>query len=809
MQQPSCLAGGGDAGARLRAIDWSRNPLGPVASWPMSLQAAVRIVLSSEFPMMLHWGPELITIYNDAYAPSLGKKHPGNLGQPAKEWWSEMWDQLAPIFDQVLAGKPFFVEDARYTPDRDGTPQEAFFTHCHSPLWDDDGQIAGIFLVVTETTRSIVAERKLAEVNANLARQVEERTAERDHIWQHSLDMLGVADHQGVWLAINPAWNRLLGWEPDEVVGRTSEWIEHPDDQARTRAEISQLALGQTTFEFGNRFRARNGDYRTLSWTATFSGAKIYAIGRDVTQEWNRAQALHDAEDFARLALRSVGGVGVWTFDASTDRFTCDAAIADLYGIDPERGAVGVPAAEFVSNVHPDDRARLRETMANGLQKSGELELEYRIVHADGAVRWVLSRGITYFDEAGRPVRRTGVGIETTKQREIEEALRQSQKMEAVGQLTGGLAHDFNNLLAVITGSLDLMGRRLAQNRVDQLDKFMDAAQSAARRAASLTHRLLAFSRRQTLDPKPTNVSSMVEDMQDMINRTVGPEISVAIVPADDIWTSLVDPSQLENALLNLCINARDAMPDGGRMTIETANTHIAPGRAAVRDMPPGQYVALSVSDTGIGMPPEVIARVFEPFYTTKPIGQGTGLGLSMVYGFAKQSEGQVRIHSEVGRGTTVTIYLPRSLTEVVADQNNGSSMPDRVERGRTVLVVDDEEHIRMLIADVLQDLGCDVLEAETGQAGLTILQATPWIDLLITDVGMPGGMNGRQLADAARQHHPNLKTLFITGYAETAVVSHGHLEQGMAILTKPFAIEVLANRVKEMIESDRTLRQT
>ena len=367
----------------------------------------------------------------------------------------------------------------------------------------------------------------------------------------------------------------------------------------------------------------------------------------------------------------------------------------------------------------------------------------------------------------------------------------------------------FNNLLAVITGSLDLMGRRLAQNRVDQLQKFMDAAQTAAKRAASLTHRLLAFSRRQTLDPKPTNISNMVEGMQDMINRTVGPEISVAIVPKGSIWTTLVDPSQLENALLNLCINARDAMPEGGRITVETVNMKLDRGQAASRDMPPGQYVALSVSDTGTGMPPEVIARVFEPFYTTKPIGQGTGLGLSMVYGFAKQSEGQVRIHSKVGRGTTVTIYLPRSLTEVVADRDSGNVMPDRVERGRTVLVVDDEEHIRMLIADVLQDLGCEVLEADTGQAGLAILQTTPWIHLLITDVGMPGGMNGRQLADAARQHRPNLKTLFITGYAETAIISHGHLEQGMAVLTKPFAIEELAKRVKEMIESDQPLSQT
>jgi len=315
---------------------------------------------------------------------------------------------------------------------------------------------------------------------------------------------------------------------------------------------------------------------------------------------------------------------------------------------------------------------------------------------------------------------------------------------------------------------------------------------------------LLAFARRQTLDPKPTDINRLVRGMEELIRRTVGPEIAVEpTVGAVGLWTSLVDAGQLENALLNLCINARDAMPDGGKLTMETGNCWLDERMARDRDLPPGQYVSLCVSDNGIGMPPDVVAKAFDPFFTTKPIGQGTGLGLSMIYGFAKQSGGQVRIYSEVGQGTTVCLYLPRHLGDAeVSEQGAELADAPRAEDGQTVLVVDDEPTVRMLVTEVLEDLGYKAIEAADGAAGLHVLQSDARIDLLVTDVGLPGGMNGRQLADAARVARSGLKVLFITGYAENAVLSQEHLDPGMHVLIKPFAMEALASRIKNLIDN-------
>jgi signal transduction histidine kinase len=388
------------------------------------------------------------------------------------------------------------------------------------------------------------------------------------------------------------------------------------------------------------------------------------------------------------------------------------------------------------------------------------------------------------------------------EQRAAEEALRQSQKMEAVGQLTGGLAHDFNNILTGIMGSLELMRTRISQGRVAEADSFVTAALAASRRAASLTHRLLAFSRRQTLDPKPTDANRLVTGMEELVRRTVGPHIALEVVTAGGLWPTLIDGPQLENALLNLCLNARDAMPDGGRITIETANRWLDETAARDRDLPPGQYVSISVTDTGTGMAPDVIARAFEPFFTTKPMGQGTGLGLSMIYGFVRQSGGQVRIYSEVGRGTSMHLYLPRNYgSEIERSAAMDPSPAVPLAAGETVMIVDDEPTVRMLVCEVLKELGYTALEAADGPSALPTLQSKARIDLLITDVGLPGGMNGRQLADAARFSRPGLKVLFITGYAENAIIGNGQLEPGMQVMTKPFVMEALANRVRSLIE--------
>ncbi len=469
---------------------------------------------------------------------------------------------------------------------------------------------------------------------------------------------------------------------------------------------------------------------------------------------------------------------------------------------------LGYHASEMIGHnlldyVWPEDAGLNQGALLDDVSKKTLTNFENRYRHRDGTARW-LSWNTTL---EGDLIYGYGRDITESRQQQkalanAEDQLRQAQKMEAVGQLTGGLAHDFNNLLAAITGSLEMLEMRISQGRSADYDRYMVAAKSSAKRAAALTHRLLAFSRRQTLDPKPVSVNRLVNGLEELIRRTVGPEITVEFVGAARLWTTFVDGGQLENSLLNLCINARDAMPDGGRLTVETANRWIDARSAREHDLVSGQYVSLSVSDTGTGMPPSVIARAFDPFYTTKPIGQGTGLGLSMVYGFAKQSGGQVRIYSEVGKGSMVCIYLPRHLGdgEIAEEAAEPNGVPKHDGSGKVVLVVDDEAIVRMLIVDVLTELGYEALEAHDGPSALKIIDAKIKLDLLITDVGLPSGMNGRQVADAARIRQHDLKIMFVTGYAENAVVGNGHLDPGMHILTKPFPIDELSRRIREIL---------
>ncbi len=382
--------------------------------------------------------------------------------------------------------------------------------------------------------------------------------------------------------------------------------------------------------------------------------------------------------------------------------------------------------------------------------------------------------------------------------RATEEALLQSQKMEAVGQLTGGIAHDFNNLLTGIVGSLDLLQTRLNQGRTDNVARYINAAMTSANRAAALTHRLLAFARRQPLIPKSVDVNQLVVSLEDLLRRTIGETIDLQIVAAADLWSTLCDPNQLESALLNLAINARDAMPDGGRLTIATSNALLDSVNADTPALSPGDYVCITVTDTGVGMSAEVAARAFDPFFTTKPIGQGTGLGLSMIYGFARQSNGHATIDSKIGQGTTVRLYLPRHRGDTDASQASVATA-EHAATGETVLVVEDEPVVRGVVLEMLAEQGYRTLEAVDGPSGLKILRSDQRIDLLVTDVGLPG-MNGRQVADQARESRADLKILFITGYAESVAIADGFLQPGMEMITKPFDLDHLAQRIRAMV---------
>lgn len=390
----------------------------------------------------------------------------------------------------------------------------------------------------------------------------------------------------------------------------------------------------------------------------------------------------------------------------------------------------------------------------------------------------------------------------TAQLRHNEEVLRQSQKMEAVGQLTGGIAHDFNNMLTGIIGSLELLRRRLARGRLEDLDSLIDLGVTSANRAAGLTHRLLAFSRRQSLDSKPVEMNALVVSMGELLQRSIDERIRLDMQLSEPLWVAEADPNQLESALLNLVINARDAMPDGGELVVKTANRALDEDFTQPHsNLAPGDFVVLSVTDNGCGMTQSTINRAFDPFFTTKPIGQGTGLGLSMIYGFSKQSGGHVAIQSTVGEGTTVSLFLPRYLGDVPQGQPVESLHPLIARKGETVLIVEDDPAVRILVKTVLSELGYGFVEVGDADSAMPILDSGQRIDLMISDVGLPG-MNGRQLAEIGRQYRPGLKVLFITGYAEHAAVRGGFLDSGMQMITKPFTFDLLTAKVREMIRA-------
>jgi len=568
-----------------------------------------------------------------------------------------------------------------------------------------------------------------------------------------------------------------------------------------------------------------------------FSGTAVDITARKQADEDIRTNAIAARENAERvqLALQAGAIIGTWVWDIEKDLFTVDQGFASAFGLDPNLGHHGIRLQQILDTVHPDDKDGLNTAVKKAIDNCGSYRHQYRVRRRDGFYYWVEANGQVEPGENRLPRRFPGVLIDISARLEVEaerdrvvdalrdmnltleqrvaertstlietqEALRQSQKMEAVGQLTGGLAHDFNNLLGGISGALQLMQLRALNGQFKDFERYILMAQSGVKRAASLTHRLLAFARRQTLDPRPANVDRLISDMQDLIQRTVGPAIALDVATTVALWPARVDASQLENALLNLCINARDAMPGGGRITIESSNQSLDQRAARLHDMAAGDYLALCVSDTGAGIAPDIIEKVFEPFFTTKPLGEGTGLGLSMVYGFAKQSGGQVRIQSEPGMGTTVCLYLPRYEGTVEDDAASGEpGQAGASDQNHTVLVVEDEPTIRILVAEMLSDLGYHALQAADSATGLKILQSDVHIDLLVSDVGLPGGLNGRQMADAGRLIRPNLKVLFITGYAENAAIGNGHLLPGMEVMTKPFDMQALTLRIRSIVET-------
>ena len=667
--------GGGAMGQKVRDFPWETTSLGAIERWPHALLMAVDGMLSSEFPSCLVWGVDLITIYNNGFLPILGAR-PEALGRPFSEVWNEVWDAIGPIADKAFGGEATFIEDFQLFIDRHGQLEEAYFTFCYSPIRDESGAVVGILDVVVETTGKVKAERALRDLASSLEKQVSERTADRSRMWQLSTDLMLVMRLDGVITAINPAWTSVLGWTEPELLGQTVVDFIHPDDLAPMRASVASLQTGINSERCDRRYRHKAGRYRTIAWTAVLGDGLINAVGRDITDELEQAQAL----------------------------------------------------------------------------------------------------------------------------RVMDDRLRQSQKMESLGNLTGGVAHDFNNVLQIISSNLQLLEHSTTLSASEQ--RRLRISLEGVTRGAKLASQLLSFARRQPLDPTAMNVGDKVRAMHELLRRSIGGEIEIATTIDADLWNTFVDANHFENVLLNLAINARDAMKGKGQLTLEARNVLLDDDYAAFHpEVSAGEYVLIAVTDTGCGMSHEVVDKAFEPFFTTKPDGRGTGLGLSMVHGFVKQSGGHIKIYSEVGHGTALKVYLPRSHAEVVEAPLIVES--DAPIGSETVLVVEDDPQVRDAVIATLTHLGYRVLAAHDGESALAIANSGVHIDVLFTDVVMPGNLPSPELARAAKCLLPHLAVLFTSGYSEDAIVHGGRLDAGVQLISKPYRYQELARKLRQVIDAE------
>jgi PAS domain S-box-containing protein len=740
---------------------------------------------SPSFIATLRGPTHIFEMTNPRYQQMVGYRDV--IGKPVREALPEIAGQgLFELLDRVFAtGEPFVAQSMPVMlVRRPGAPPEAcFLDFVYQPIRDAAGSVTGVFVEGIDVTYAHDAAVALLNSETQFRTFTQ---AIPNHLWTARPD--GTLD----WF--NDQTITYTGRSSAELFQATWSDIVHPDDIGRAARAWARSIKRGTDFEEEFRIRRADGEFlwhlvRALPMRDS-SGAIIRWIGTNTDIHARKLAEASNAAERDRIWSATNDLMG--TANTKGYLLTVNPAWHRLLGHD-ERDLLSRPLFDIIV---PDDHAKVAEAVA-GLQRGVPVDdLECRLIHADGSksiIAWSAEPYGNGFHMVGRNV---------TQQRLVEDALRQAHKMEAVGQLTGGIAHDFNNLLQGITGSLELVQKRIGQGRTAELDRFITGAMTAANRAASLTHRLLAFSRRQPLDPKPVQANPLVLSMEDLLRRTLGERIELELKLAGDLWLTLCDPNQLESALLNLAINARDAMPDGGRLVIETSNSWLRDIYIArQRDVRGGQYICIRVTDTGTGMTPETIERAFEPFFTTKPIGQGTGLGLSMIYGFARQSEGYAKIESEVGKGTTFRLYLPRHDGATEDDAATETGKPPEADAGETILVVEDEPVVRSLVVEQLMDLGYHVVEAVDGPTGLAELQSGRHLDLLVTDIGLPG-LNGRQIADAGRTLRPGLKVLFMTGYAENAAQATGFLDPGMAMVTKPFAMNVFVTKVREMLEA-------
>jgi len=865
----------------MRAHDWAATSLGPSEAWPNALKVAVRLLLTSRFDMWMGWGPDIAFLYNDAYRPTLGSKHPRSLAVPTQELWGEIWHDVGPRLKTVYErGEATWDRALLLLLNRHGYVEETYHTFSYSPLWGDTGRVEGVFCAVTEDTHRILSERRLSTLQAlasglsstdgrqALLEAAQDKLAGNPQDLPFTLTYLftgeGVAhlgcatgiprSHACAPQTLKPGegcWDLGGIWAGEASVLVSAAASDLPTGAWDRAASASLLVplIGQGherpigAMVVGlNPYRRFDDDY--LAFVKLLAGQLASSLASaEASERLSTAVALRTAErDRMKTLFQQAPSFMCLLQGPEHEYALVNEAYLQLVG---HRDLMGLPIRDALPEIKGQGYFELLDTvyrtrkpfsgrnLAVQVQRRRGGPLEKRYVHlvyqpvldAEGEAIGIFVDGLDVTEQQQaeealqklnetleqRVVQRTGqlaealarLQRESADREQAQAALRQAQRMESLGALTGGVAHDFNNLLQVITGNLNLLSKDVAGN--ERAEARLGNALAGVARGAKLASQLLAFGRRQPLEPKVVNIGRFLKTFDDMLRRALGEEIEVESVVSGGLWNTLVDPGQIENAVLNLAINARDAMEGRGKLTLEVGNAMLDDAYARQHDeVQPGQYVMVAVTDTGCGIAPELLERVFEPFFSTKPEGKGTGLGLSMVYGFVKQSGGHVKIYSEPGEGTTVRVYLPRALqTEDVP----ASSTRQLAQGGtETILVVEDDEDVRETAVALLADLGYRVLKAPDAASALSVIESGAPIDMVFTDVVMPGPLRSPELARKARERLPDVAVLFTSGYTENAIVHGGRLDAGVDLLSKPYSSDALARKVRHVLDNQAQL---
>lgn len=820
----------------VRAFDWSKTSLGPIGDWSQILRLKVNSVVNSPIPQVLMWGPDHVMIYNDGYIEIAGNYHPRALGGTVPGIWPEIWDWNEKILEAGFRGEVQSFRDQKMVLNRNGAPEEVVFDLFYTPIYNDAGIVEGVLCTVLENTEKVKTVQELAASREELSRLTAALPI-----------LVGFIDLNYTYRFANQGYLEWFGRAPEDVLGKrvvdvVGEAFFNERKPFIQRAMAGEQIVSDTSIQRpdGTRHAAEIRYVPRRDHRGEVDGCYILIIDIETRKQAER-EILVSNNRF-KAAVEAVHGV-LWTNSPEGRMLGEQPAWSQLTGqsYDEYQGFGWAEA------VHPDDREGSITSWNSAVAAKSTYVWEHRVRRRDGVYRtfairgvpiinsqceiieWVgvhtditeqrtaevalkehaanLEREIRHRIRAEDQLRQLNEGLEARVEKEIaerrqtERALQQAQKMEAIGQLTGGVAHDFNNLLQVIAGNLQLLAKDVAGN--ERAERRVSNALAGVSRGAKLASQLLAFGRRQALEPRVINVGRFVAGMDDLLRRSLGEAIEVEVITAGGLWNTYADPTQVENALLNLAINARDAMEGTGKLTIEVGNASLDMDYARNHaEVEPGQYVMLAVTDTGSGMRPEILDRVFEPFFSTKPEGKGTGLGLSMVYGFVKQSGGHVKIYSELGQGTTVRIYLPRSMAD--EDRETVVYNGPVVGGSETVLVVEDDDEVRSTVVEMLTDLGYRVLTARDAQAGLTVAESGVPIDVIFTDVVMPGPLKSSEMARRVKERMPHLAILFTSGYTENSIVHGGKLDPGVELLSKPYTREALARRLRHVIANQK-----